>query len=134
MAAHTKAGVKWADSVSRQTAVTRAPHHPLRRLIKLHGVTHRPERPTTQRIHHLAATFALHPHALRPGAPPALLTLRGKHTRHARGKLQSKRSARARTGLEETLAHHASGLFTVSVCVMSNFSKSRVLSLQVPRN
>ena len=31
----------------------------------------------------------------------------------------------------ERLAHHASGLFTVSVCVMSNFSKSRVLSLQV---
>ena len=31
----------------------------------------------------------------------------------------------------ERLAHHGSGLFTVSVCVMSNFSKSRVLSLQV---
>ena len=29
------------------------------------------------------------------------------------------------------LADHPSGLFTISVCVMSNFSKSRVLSLQV---
>ena len=29
------------------------------------------------------------------------------------------------------LAEHPSGLFTVSVCVMSNFSKSRVLALQL---
>ena len=44
-----------------------------------------------------------------------------------------KESVSTQVGLER-LAHHASGLFTVSVCVMSNFSKSRVLSLQVPRN
>ena len=35
-----------------------------------------------------------------------------------------------KAGLQR-LAHHPSGLFTVSVCVMSNFSKSRVLALQV---
>jgi len=29
------------------------------------------------------------------------------------------------------LADHPSGLFTVAVCVMSNYSKSRVLSLQL---
>ena len=29
------------------------------------------------------------------------------------------------------LADHPSGLFTISVCVMSNFSKSRVLALQL---
>ena len=29
------------------------------------------------------------------------------------------------------LVEHPSGLFTVSVCVMSNFSKSRVLALQL---
>ena len=29
------------------------------------------------------------------------------------------------------VADHASGLFTISVCVMSNFSKSRVLALQL---
>ena len=39
-------------------------------------------------------------------------------------------SSKNQVGLER-LAHHSSGLFTVSVCVMSNFSKSRVLSLQV---
>jgi hypothetical protein len=32
------------------------------------------------------------------------------------------------------MAEHPSGLFTVSVCVMSNFSKSRVLALQVRRH
>ena len=31
----------------------------------------------------------------------------------------------------QCLAHHTSGLFTISVCVMSNFSKSRILALQV---
>ena len=29
------------------------------------------------------------------------------------------------------ISEHSSGLFTVSVCVMSNFSKSRVLALQL---
>ena len=29
------------------------------------------------------------------------------------------------------MSEHPSGLFTVSVCVMSNFTKSRVLALQV---
>ena len=29
------------------------------------------------------------------------------------------------------MAEHPSGLFTIAVCVMSNFSKSRILALQV---
>ena len=41
-----------------------------------------------------------------------------------------KEAVQTEAGLER-LAQHGSGLFTVSVCVMSNFSKSRVLALQV---
>ena len=38
--------------------------------------------------------------------------------------------AETETGLN-SIAEHPSGLFTISVCVMSNFSKSRVLALEI---